>query len=77
MASKRLSYGDAAMELGQFTEASAHYSMAIKEDANLAVAFVKRAEARIKLQQFDKAIDDINVFLSSYPLNLKARLLHG
>jgi tetratricopeptide (TPR) repeat protein len=50
-----------------FTEAEAMYSRAIGIDSAYAPAFLDRANARVKLEQYPKAVDDYTVYLTLDP----------
>lgn len=52
---------------GQNTLAEGMYSMAIKANANFADAYLNRANARMRLQSYDSAVQDYTVYLSLDP----------
>ncbi len=50
-----------------FTQAEEMYSRAIQADSSYAPAFLNRANCRIKLQEFDGAIQDYSIYLTLDP----------
>ena len=52
---------------GQYQEAESMYTKAIELDSAWAPPFVNRANARVNLQQFSRAIEDYNAYLTLDP----------
>jgi tetratricopeptide (TPR) repeat protein len=57
---------------GNFVEAIAHYSEAIKRNPSDAVYYCNRAAARTKVMDFTSAMEDCNVALKLNPSYVKA-----
>lgn len=51
----------------QFTQADTMFSRSIEIDSAYAPAYLNRANSRVRLEQFDKAVDDYTVYLTLDP----------
>lgn len=59
--------GNVYFAQNMFSEAEAMYSRSIEIDSAYAPAFLNRAGARVRLEQFQKAVDDYTVYLTLDP----------
>ncbi|XP_073255098.1 tetratricopeptide repeat protein 12-like isoform X1 [Porites lutea] len=62
-AEKLKAKGNEAFKEGKFTEAISNYTMAINKFSSNPVLYTNRAQAYIKLEDFDSAIEDCNLAL--------------
>lgn len=69
--------GSSFLANGNFQEAIKYYDRAIEMDDNFTMAFVFRANARLKLHDWDKAILDFDKVLSLKPNDLPCHLNRG
>lgn len=64
--------GNDAFNKGQYTEAIGHYNMAITKISSNPVLYTNRAQAHIKLKDFNSAIEDCNQAIKIDPKCVKA-----
>lgn len=64
--------GNEAFNKGKYTEAISNYTMAINKFSSNPVLYTNRAQAYIKLKDFDSAIEDCNLALKIDPKCVKA-----
>ncbi|PKC04180.1 TPR-like protein, partial [Rhizophagus irregularis] len=60
-----------------FAAAVDEYSSGIKLDPNNATLLANRAEAYLRLNQFDQALNDVEIVLKNEPDHLKAAFRKG
>lgn len=69
--------GSALLANAQFTEAINCYNKAIEMDPNLTMAFVFRANAKLKLNDWESAIEDFNMALILKPNDIPCIINRG
>ncbi|XP_043265650.1 RNA polymerase II-associated protein 3 [Colletes gigas] len=73
MAEQEREKGNESFRAGDYEEALEHYNTSIKIDSNIS-AYNNRAMTLMKLQRYEKALDDCNFVLSMECTNVKALL---
>jgi tetratricopeptide (TPR) repeat protein len=66
--------GDEHFDKGQYDKAIAEYTEAIRLDPRDTQTLSKRAQAYMKMEDFDRALDDLNDILHLEPGNIAAKL---
>jgi tetratricopeptide (TPR) repeat protein len=56
--------GTNLLRMGELEKAVEHFTEALQADGNYAPAYLNRANTRVKLQQYEKAITDYQIYLS-------------